>query len=122
MAVRTLIPKKGRGTSKASNASDGMVCTTPAKPRITWPITPPRLATMPNGIPTMIESSNENPANWRCRSVQRASLCGKESFSALGERALCPKYKSAALRSEEHTSELQSHSDLVCRLLLEKKK
>src|SRR5206468_10205121 len=26
------------------------------------------------------------------------------------------------LRSEEHTSELQSRSDLVCRLLLEKKK
>src|SRR5437773_12552976 len=26
------------------------------------------------------------------------------------------------LRSEEHTSELQSHHDLVCRLLLEKKK
>src|SRR5476649_2974445 len=30
-------------------------------------------------------------------------------------RSRCP-------RSEEHTSELQSHSDLVCRLLLEKKK
>src|SRR5207249_6681772 len=28
---------------------------------------------------------------------------------------------SAALRSEEHTSELQSRFDLVCRLLLEKK-
>src|SRR5476649_1664251 len=28
----------------------------------------------------------------------------------------CPR-----TRSEEHTSELQSHSDLVCRLLLEKK-
>src|SRR5438132_8529945 len=28
----------------------------------------------------------------------------------------------ALVRSEEHTSELQSHSDLVCRLLLEKKK
>src|SRR5260221_1850814 len=28
----------------------------------------------------------------------------------------------AERRSEEHTSELQSHSDLVCRLLLEKKK
>src|SRR5260221_4629900 len=26
-----------------------------------------------------------------------------------------------SIRSEEHTSELQSHSDLVCRLLLEKK-
>src|SRR5260221_10069828 len=31
-------------------------------------------------------------------------------------------YLPLALRSEEHTSELQSHSDLVCRLLLEKKK
>src|SRR2546428_13056872 len=29
---------------------------------------------------------------------------------------------SASRRSEEHTSELQSRSDLVCRLLLEKKK
>src|SRR5436190_8315277 len=29
--------------------------------------------------------------------------------------------KNTATRSEEHTSELQSHSDLVCRLLLEKK-
>src|SRR2546421_3581941 len=29
---------------------------------------------------------------------------------------------SQAYRSEEHTSELQSRSDLVCRLLLEKKK
>src|SRR5437773_11566045 len=28
----------------------------------------------------------------------------------------------ARARSEEHTSELQSHHDLVCRLLLEKKK
>src|SRR5260221_9753149 len=30
--------------------------------------------------------------------------------------------RQGARRSEEHTSELQSHSDLVCRLLLEKKK
>src|SRR5260221_2677815 len=32
------------------------------------------------------------------------------------------KLEIAIPRSEEHTSELQSHSDLVCRLLLEKKK
>src|SRR5260221_14397709 len=31
-------------------------------------------------------------------------------------------YRLQNYRSEEHTSELQSHSDLVCRLLLEKKK
>src|SRR5438034_6733132 len=33
----------------------------------------------------------------------------------------CEKRAWYELRSEEHTSELQSHSDLVCRLLLEKK-
>src|SRR5437773_4094611 len=31
-------------------------------------------------------------------------------------------YLRQSVRSEEHTSELQSHHDLVCRLLLEKKK
>src|SRR5438034_7775653 len=39
---------------------------------------------------------------------------------AVGDRI--QGHLSGALRSEEHTSELQSHSDLVCRLLLEKKK
>src|SRR4051812_49996254 len=33
-----------------------------------------------------------------------------------------PGGRAAATRSEEHTSELQSHVNLVCRLLLEKKK
>src|SRR5260221_1482040 len=36
--------------------------------------------------------------------------------------ALCSSSLEWHERSEEHTSELQSHSDLVCRLLLEKKK
>src|SRR5574343_510659 len=33
-----------------------------------------------------------------------------------------PKFEFWISRSEEHTSELQSHHDIVCRLLLEKKK
>src|SRR5260221_9632148 len=36
--------------------------------------------------------------------------------------ARAPRSDGRKRRSEEHTSELQSHSDLVCRLLLEKKK
>src|SRR5438132_6034726 len=41
-------------------------------------------------------------------------------FSAVRWRT--PQYRAVfRARSEEHTSELQSHSDLVCRLLLEKK-
>src|SRR5260221_1382560 len=41
---------------------------------------------------------------------------------ALGLLPVLPGQVLADQRSEEHTSELQSHSDLVCRLLLEKKK
>src|SRR2546427_7576268 len=38
------------------------------------------------------------------------------------ERQVFPRGQLAGARSEEHTSELQSQSNLVCRLLLEKKK
>src|SRR5437588_12082737 len=37
-------------------------------------------------------------------------------------REVFARQRQVVIRSEEHTSELQSHSDLVCRLLLEKKK
>src|SRR5260370_41380492 len=37
-------------------------------------------------------------------------------------RSICKSCVEVATRSEEHTSELQSHLNLVCRLLLEKKK
>src|SRR2546428_5877526 len=46
------------------------------------------------------------------------------SWSWVTERYATPRQSPAGSepRSEEHTSELQSRSDLVCRLLLEKKK
>src|SRR2546427_8024496 len=43
----------------------------------------------------------------------RRTLCGKRRRGSAGD---------LGGRSEEHTSELQSQSNLVCRLLLEKKK
>src|SRR5438034_841539 len=46
---------------------------------------------------------------------------GNRTLYARADRDVPPMEKRAG-RSEEHTSELQSHSDLVCRLLLEKKK
>src|SRR2546430_3509761 len=42
--------------------------------------------------------------------------------NALCERLRAPGEERELARSEEHTSELQSQSNLVCRLLLEKKK
>src|SRR5947207_7360134 len=58
------------------------------------------------------------------RSKPAAQTVLKKACAAKPFVALAPDRKSASdgLRSEEHTSELQSHSDLVCRLLLEKKK
>src|SRR2546421_7674953 len=50
-----------------------------------------------------------------CRNGPRARDCRRRSIA----RSSAP---GRITRSEEHTSELQSRSDLVCRLLLEKKK
>src|SRR5438034_7344304 len=61
-------------------------------------------------IPSTDELKSDNPLD-RARAIA-TSAATKAAITA----------GSLALRSEEHTSELQSHSDLVCRLLLEKKK
>src|SRR5688572_33436509 len=55
------------------------------------------------------------------------SCCPRSSAPRAAEdRLTCLRHRvpgsTAARRSEEHTSELQSQSNLVCRLLLEKKK
>src|SRR5699024_12320091 len=47
---------------------------------------------------------------------------GASHFSLRGKVESGSSDSSVAVRSEEHTSELQSRFDLVCRLLLEKKK
>src|SRR5260370_5266497 len=55
--------------------------------------------------------SSDLPAG-ACRRGRRRRACCSSAWSS----------RSSACRSEEHTSELQSHLNLVCRLLLEKKK
>src|SRR5438132_14330240 len=67
---------------------------------------PARLAQRPGGVPLSARSSVNYTA---------AASSGVPSWNRTPGRSL-------KRRSEEHTSELQSHSDLVCRLLLEKKK
>src|SRR2546428_8754458 len=53
-----------------------------------------------------------SPASVHGRRALAPDAAGAESYARPRDHA----------RSEEHTSELQSRSDLVCRLLLEKKK
>src|SRR5947207_5637627 len=67
--------------------------------------------------------------NTQGRTLGEARRNLKEALTMVIEanRELAAKQRSEdalrePIRSEEHTSELQSHSDLVCRLLLEKKK
>src|SRR5690349_22936503 len=64
-------------------------------------------------------SSGDNRRRYR-----GAVDCRKIAFAAVVSRVARTKNTSvtAYMRSEEHTSELQSRRDLVCRLLLEKKK
>src|SRR5437773_6843123 len=57
------------------------------------------------------------------RSAERLRTAGENPDAIAFLRLLRGGWRKAiASRSEEHTSELQSHHDLVCRLLLEKKK
>src|SRR5260221_7549308 len=71
---------------------------------------PPRSTLFP--YTTLFRSCDRHSAQGR----QLASRHCRNRSSRVGDRLL------PDTRSEEHTSELQSHSDLVCRLLLEKKK
>src|SRR2546421_2807324 len=73
---------------------------------------PPRSTLFP--YTTLFRSPSSSPCFRfpRCAATRRK----REASSRISSRA------SAGGRSEEHTSELQSRSDLVCRLLLEKKK
>src|SRR5688572_31961853 len=56
---------------------------------------------------------------WCAARKARSSGC---CSTARSNRATSAPFVSITTRSEEHTSELQSQSNLVCRLLLEKKK
>src|SRR5690606_42052483 len=80
---------------------------------------------------TLFRSSWRNMACLRTRMRRRSRATGHSAAGAAeaetntssvaAERASC-SISMARPRSEEHTSELQSRENLVCRLLLEKKK
>src|SRR3989442_11700742 len=64
---------------------------------------------------------------FRSRAASRSATSGKTSWAATSLRRMdcngrAQQSMRRKLRSEEHTSELQSRPHLVCRLLLEKKK
>src|SRR5438034_8512124 len=75
---------------------------------------------------TLFRSLSPAPC-WRPRSCSRLIAvepvgCSRPQRAQQAHRLRLLAGRQRADRSEEHTSELQSHSDLVCRLLLEKKK
>src|SRR5437773_8168024 len=58
----------------------------------------------------------------RRKCVERDSLGPGTASDGVRQKREHGLRRGGGRRSEEHTSELQSHHDLVCRLLLEKKK
>src|SRR5438034_4580725 len=54
--------------------------------------------------------------------AERMECILEDALILIHEKKISVMKDMLPLRSEEHTSELQSHSDIVCRLLLEKKK
>src|SRR5438034_5374148 len=92
-----------------------------------WPLCP--LVIVLSSFPSYFFSSASPRAASRRSLKLRFSVRGlrftafRENRSPQAKIAGCARLRDFfPTRSEEHTSELQSHSDLVCRLLLEKKK
>src|SRR5947207_11827576 len=88
---------------------------------------PPRSTLFP--YTTLFRSLAPRPHEHVLREIVRVVLPGHPPGQAVNARDVRtvqplerPPVPGGGERSEEHTSELQSHSDLVCRLLLEKKK
>src|SRR5690349_22867799 len=80
---------------------------------------PPRSTLFP--YTTLFRSRNGTPRNGPSGSLPRAASRARSYVLVM--TALNRGFRSSMReRSEEHTSELQSRRDLVCRLLLEKKK
>src|SRR2546430_10695474 len=67
-------------------------------------------------LPGGSRNSSRAPPGCSARTPTRVSR------GAPGQTSVSPRMRTPTRRSEEHTSELQSQSNLVCRLLLEKKK
>src|SRR3712207_7636395 len=83
---------------------------------------PPRSTLFP--YTTLFRSSGRRPVvplAPMLRSERGSGRCSDKSDAARGQARGAPNAINAFLRSEEHTSELQSRQYLVCRLLLEKK-
>src|SRR5260370_19209241 len=59
--------------------------------------------------------------SWHVEDFKRSVVLGDGEIGVVERMHLCV-HPCVNTRSEEHTSELQSHLNLVCRLLLEKKK
>src|SRR5438034_5648136 len=66
-----------------------------------------------------LEKTSRSPCVENCRGMKRSRARKNASRGKSANEVLAANNRMS--RSEEHTSELQSHSDLVCRLLLEKK-
>src|SRR5260370_22017033 len=80
---------------------------------------PPRSTLFPY---TTLFRSSWNKIIWQRNSRHFTANCRNCWLMQLENLYLSTSRISACGRSEEHTSELQSHLNLVCRLLLEKKK
>src|SRR5438034_5144710 len=79
---------------------------------------PPRSTLFPY---TTLFRSLSNGSRPRCSETHEWTETSPVGLLDLWDRGGSRRHRSQC-RSEEHTSELQSHSDIVCRLLLEKKK
>src|SRR5256886_7681266 len=92
----------------------------PSTPEVTLPTTKPKISASATDSPSIAANTPPRSRDPWAR-MSRVTSHNPPPIRQTMKRG-GPHAPAAAVRSEEHTSELQSQSKLVCRLLLEKKK
>src|SRR5438046_10272069 len=104
----------------------------PIGPSLNFPLSSASSQMMNKAPPSLYSSDSRIRGTFCLSQVSDRNVLSAGSFASQGDTPSCPSWHRFGVmklycatvwsRSEEHTSELQSLTNLVCRLLLEKKK
>src|SRR2546427_9124353 len=120
-------PANGAGLARRSCAysacglTGAANCAPQRRDRFTWNTSPARRYSITRRTTSVKRCGASSPTDCGgCQPCPASGNAAEASATSASSNTCSPA--SAMTRSEEHTSELQSQSNLVCRLLLEKKK
>src|SRR5206468_7651419 len=119
---RSNLPAAARGPARLPQKSRLPLSAAHSCPHLARTVTSGPFAPRSEGLPHPSRAVPRGRSRQGLPQISRRSFPFRRASASPTPLAGAQRKRRSLLRSEEHTSELQSRSDLVCRLLLEKKK